>query len=55
MRLAINKSGRLDLGLLYLLSGSGDIKDAAVSDLMEAERFDGLTKLVPYARLSLSP
>ena len=54
MRFAINESGQLDLGLLYLLSGSGDIEDAAIRDLMEAERFDGLKNLVPFARLSVS-
>ena len=51
-RVAIFENGRLDLGVLYLLSGSGEIEDRAVRDA--TGRFDGLTEVVPFARLSIT-
>lgn len=51
-RVAIFENGRLDLGVLYLLSGSGKIEDRAVRDA--TGRFDGLTEVVPFARLSIT-
>jgi len=51
-RVAIFENGRLDLGVLYLLSGSGAIEDRAIRDA--TGRFDGLTDVVPFARLSIT-
>ena len=51
-RVAIFENGRLDLGVLYLLSGSGEIEDPAVRDA--PGRFDGLADVVPFARLSIT-
>jgi len=51
-RVAIFENGRLDLGVLYLLSGSGEIEDPAVRDA--TGRFDKLTEVVPFARLSIT-
>ena len=53
-RVAIFENGRLDLGVLYLLSGSGEIEDRAVRDATGRHRFDGLTEVVPFARLSIT-
>jgi hypothetical protein len=49
-RVAIFENGRLDLGVLYLLSGSGEIEDRAIRDAIGRNRFDGLTEVVPFAR-----
>ena len=51
-RVAIFENGRLDLGVLYLLSGSGEIEDPAIRDA--TGRFDRLTEVVPFARLSIT-
>lgn len=53
-RVAIIENGRLDLGVLYLLSGSGEIEDRAIRDATGRHRFDGLTEVVPFARLSIT-
>ncbi len=53
-RVAIFENGRLDLGVLYLLSGSGEIEDPAIRDATGRRRFDGLTEVVPFARLSIT-
>ena len=53
-RVAIFENGRLDLGVLYLLSGSGEIEDPAIRDATGRHRFDGLTEVVPFARLSIT-
>ena len=53
-RVAIFENGRLDLGVLYLLSGSGEIEDRAIRDATGRHRFDGLTEVVPFARLSIT-
>src|SRR5262249_8409513 len=49
-RVAIIENGRLDLGVLYLLSGSGEIEDRAIRDATGRHRFDGLSEVVPFAR-----
>ena len=54
VRLAISENGQFDLGVLYLLSGSGDIDDDSIRAFTGVERFEGLEKAVPIARLSLS-
>ncbi|HET9326374.1 MAG TPA: hypothetical protein VFQ05_06355 [Candidatus Eisenbacteria bacterium] len=53
-RLAINENGQIDLGVLYLLSGSVDIEDESIRALTGEERFGGLREAVPFARLSIS-
>jgi len=53
-RVAITENGRLDLGVLYLLSGSGEIEDRVIRDATGRHRFDGLTEVVPFARLSIT-
>ncbi len=53
-RVAIFENGRLDLGVLYVLSGSGEIEDRAIRDATGRHRFDGLTEVVPFARLSIT-
>jgi len=53
-RVAIFESGRLDLGGLYLLSGSGEIEDPAARAATGRQRFDGLNEVVPFARLSIA-
>jgi len=53
-RVAIFEDGRLDLGVLYLLSGSSEIEDQAIRDATGRHRFDGLSEVVPFARLSIT-
>ena len=53
-RVAIFENGRLDLGVLYLLTGSGEIEDPAIRDATGRHRFDGLAEVVPFARLSIT-
>ncbi|HEY3217222.1 MAG TPA: hypothetical protein VGK93_12095, partial [Candidatus Eisenbacteria bacterium] len=54
-RLVINENGQIDLGVLYLLSGSGDIENERIRSLTVEQRFDGLKDVLPFARLSISP
>ena len=53
-RVATFENGRLDLGVLYLLSGSNEIEDRPIRDAIGRDRFDGLNEVVPFARLSIT-
>jgi hypothetical protein len=53
-RIAITGNGQFDLGILYLMSDSGDIGDPTIRALSQRDTFEGLKEVVPFARLSIT-
>lgn len=54
-RFPIGNRLRLDLGAVYLLSGSGRIASPQMRSLAAQDRFAGLNQLVPFGQLTLTP
>jgi hypothetical protein len=45
---------RIDMGMSYLVSGSGQVKAQGMRNLSAQDRFDGFGQFVPFGRLTLT-
>lgn len=55
MHIPLSPQLELDVGMHYLLSGSGRIKSEEMRGLAAQERFDRMNQAVPFAQLTLAP